>query len=47
MVGFLKVSIKETAIIFGREKSRKQDCDRVRTTNSLIHARRDFLAEMP
>ena len=41
---FLKQSIKETALIFGREKSRKLNRDRVRITNHLIDARRDFLA---
>ena len=41
---FLKESIKETALIFGREKSRKLNRDRVRITNQLIDARRDFLA---
>ena len=41
---FLKESIKETALIFGREKSRKLNRDRVHITNHLIDARRDFLA---
>ena len=41
---FLKQSIKETALIFGREKSHRLNRDRVRITNHLIDARRDFLA---
>ena len=41
---FLKQSIKETALIFGREKSHKLNRDRVHITNHLIDARRDFLA---
>ena len=35
---FLKESIKETALIFGHEKSRKLNRDRVRITNHLIDA---------
>ena len=42
---FLKESIKETALIFGREKPCKLNRDRVCITNSLIHARWDFLAD--
>ena len=41
---FLKESIRETALIFAREKSRKQNRDRVCITNSLIYAQHAFLA---
>ena len=41
---FLKESIKETALILGREKSHQLDRDSIHITNSLISAQRDFLA---
>ena len=41
---FLKESIKETALFSSREKARQHNRDKVHITNSLINARRDFLA---
>ena len=41
---FLKESIRETTLIFAKEKSRKQNRDTVCITNSLIYAQRAFLA---
>ena len=41
---FLKESIKETALILGREKSHQLDRDSIHITNSLISAQQDFLA---